>query len=255
MKKIKILILAGGGASTRLMFNGSNNDFFIEQVIIEKPVHKRLMLMRRVKTLGLMKVIGQLVFMAYNMWLNMLSKERITEIIENNNLSDNEIDERIITKVDSVNSEETIAILRKFRPDVVVVNGTRIIKKEILDAINVIFINTHVGITPRYRGVHGGYWALTESDIEHCGVTVHLVDSGIDTGGVLYQSVIRPTAKDNFNTYPYLQIAAAIPLMKKAIFDVSNGTYTIKESDSCSKLWSHPTMLEYLRHRVLRGVK
>ena len=239
MKKIKILILAGGGASTRLMFNGINNDFFIEQVIIEKPVHKRLMLMRRVKTLG----------------LKILSKERITEIIENNNLTDNEIDERIITKVDSVNSEETIAILRKFRPDVVVVNGTRIIKKEILDAINVIFINTHVGITPRYRGVHGGYWALTESDIEHCGVTVHLVDSGIDTGGVLYQNVIRPTAKDNFNTYPYLQIAAAIPLMKKAIFDVSNRTYIIKESDSCSKLWSHPTILEYLRHRVLRGVK
>ena len=43
-------------------------------------------------------------------------------------------------------------------------------------------INMHAGITLRYRGVHGGYWALAEQHPEWVGTTVHLVDPGIDTG-------------------------------------------------------------------------
>ena len=137
----------------------------------------------------------------------------------------------------------------------VVVNGTRIIKKEIIETIDAPFVNTHVGITPKYRGVHGGYWALTENDIEHCGVTVHLIDTGIDTGGILYQDVIEITDKDTFNTYPYLQTVAAIPLMKKAVNDIANKTYKTRKTDLPSRLWSHPTIMEYLKYRILHSVK
>jgi methionyl-tRNA formyltransferase len=43
----------------------------------------------------------------------------------------------------------------------------------------------HAGITPRYRGTHGGYWVLLNNDPGHCGVTIHLVDPGIDTGSIV----------------------------------------------------------------------
>ncbi len=49
----------------------------------------------------------------------------------------------------------------------------------------------HAGITLRYRGVHGGYWALAEQHPEWVGTTVHLVDPGIDTGGILAQSTFE----------------------------------------------------------------
>ena len=49
-------------------------------------------------------------------------------------------------------------------------------------------VNVHAGITPRYRGVHGGYWALAERHPEWVGTTVHLVDPGIDTGAILAQA-------------------------------------------------------------------
>jgi len=248
-------MLAGEGESTALMFNGIKDSFFIEKIIIESPVSKKQLLKRRVKKLGLMKVIGQIIFMVYNIWLKKKSQKRIIEIKYNENLNDKKIDEKITLKVDSVNSEETIKLLKKYQPDVVVVNGTRIIKKEVIEAVDAPFVNTHVGITPKYRGVHGGYWALAENDIEHCGVTIHLIDTGIDTGGVLYQKVISVTDKDTFNTYPYLQMAAAIPLMKKAINDIANKTYKIQNVDLPSRLWSHPTILEYLKHWILHGVK
>ena len=50
------------------------------------------------------------------------------------------------------------------------INGTRIISKATLGCVPAVFINTHVGITPTYRGVHGGYWSLVEGERARCGV-------------------------------------------------------------------------------------
>jgi len=129
------------------------------------------------------------------------------------------------------------------------------IKQEAIEAIEAPFINIHVGITPKYRGTHGGYWALAKNDEENCGVTIHLIDTGIDTGGILYQKRIQRTEKDSINTYPYLQLAAAIPLMKKAITEVANKNYKVQNVNLPSKLWSHPTLFEYIKNQIWFGVK
>ena len=256
MSDIKVLILSGNSDSTRLIFNEIKDSFSIVKVIIEEPVPKKQLLTKRLKKFGLSKVIGQMFFMVYNeIVLKKQSKKRINEIKHQNNLNDKKIDEAIVLRVKSVNFDQTKKILEECQPDVVLVNGTRIIKKEIIETINVPFVNLHTGITPIYRGVHGGYWALTENDIEHCGVTVHLVDTGIDTGSILYQDVIDITDKDTFSTYPYLQTVAAIPLIKKAINDIANKTYKIQKTDLPSRLWSHPTIMEYLKYRIFHGVK
>ena len=112
-----------------------------------------------------------------------------------------------------------------------------------------------MGVTPKYRGVHGGYWSLAMNDSENCGVTVHLVDQGIDTGEVLYQGFIQANENDNFNTYPIHQIAKAIPLMKAALDDARDNCISIKEGVLPSRLWYHPTILEYIKHWIQRGVK
>ena len=64
---------------------------------------------------------------------------------------------------------------------------------------------------------------LVAGDLEHCGVTVHKIDRGIDTGAIAAQALIKPTTRDNFSTYPLLQIANAIPLLKEAVRDALNG--------------------------------
>ena len=80
------------------------------------------------------------------------------------------VDGRVI-RVPSVNSGKARRALREFSPQVVVVNGTRIICNETLCAVDAPFINTHAGITPLYRGVHGGYWALREGRPDLVGTT------------------------------------------------------------------------------------
>ena len=151
MKNINVLMLAGRDQSTTLMFNGIKDDFSISKIIIEKPISKKILLRRRINKLGLAKVIGQIAFMIYiNFWLKKITQGRIKEI-KRNDLNDQAIDESIITKVDSVNSEETKMLLIKHQPDVVIVHGTRIIKKDIRLLLNyskknsqsIIMLNTH----------------------------------------------------------------------------------------------------------------
>jgi folate-dependent phosphoribosylglycinamide formyltransferase PurN len=251
----KIVILAGDTDTSRIMFNGLKNDFNIIKVIQEKPESTMIFMGRRIKRLGWVKVIGQISFMLFNKLFKKTSNWRIEQIKQTFNLDSNNYPEDILEEVESVNSKKVIQKLKNIHPDVVIVNGTRIISEKMLKAISAPFINTHTGITPKYRGVHGGYWALAQQDPENCGVTIHLVDRGIDTGGILYQAKIKPDSKDNFNTYPYLQYAKAIPLMRKAIADILKNRIAVHSNQLDSQLWYHPTIFEYLKYRIFGGIK
>jgi folate-dependent phosphoribosylglycinamide formyltransferase PurN len=82
---------------------------------------------------------------------------------------------------------------------------------------------------------------------------VHLVDAGIDTGAVLYQARLAPSAQDNYTTFPYLQLAAALPLLQQAAQDAVDGKLKPQKMDLPSHLWSHPTIWRYVWSGVLRG--
>jgi len=252
---MNIVMLVGEGDSSKIVYNSLSENFDIKMVIEDTSVSKKIFLKRRIKKLGYLKVFGQVLFMIYNKIFLKKSKKRIGIIKKENGLISDFYPKKVYRKVASINNQETIEILLKLKPNIVIVNGTRIISNKVLNAVDAVFINTHVGITPEYRGVHGGYWSLVNKDFNNCGVTVHLVDEGIDTGGVLYQDIIKITSSDNFNTYPYLQISKALPLLKKAIENVKNGSIIIKErTNSKSILYTHPTLFEYFKNKI-KGVK
>ena len=252
----KIVMLVDRSDLSRIMYHGIAQYYLIDKVIMEDSPSKKVLIQKRIKRLGLFKVIGQLVFMVFSKLISPLSQKRVEAILKDYQVIDTPYPEEKLIEVSSVNTIETIELLQKIDPNVVVVNGTRIISEKVLHAVDAYFINTHTGITPKYRGVHGGYWALTQNDAQNCGVTVHLVDKGIDTGGILYQATMRVTKEDSFNTYPYLQVIEAIPLMVKAIEDASTGVIkTISRADLESKIWTHPTIWEYFAYRISMGVK
>lgn len=247
----QIVILAGPGSSTDILFHSLDKELGIARVIVETPVSQRQLLKRRAEKLGWTTVMGQILFkLAVAKPLAAASQKRLQAIRTANGLREAPLPEDRVIRVSSINSPECIAELQRLQPDVIVVNGTRIISKKVLQAVSCPFINTHAGITPLYRGVHGGYWALANNDLAHCGVSVHLVDAGIDTGSILYQALITPTAEDNFITYPLLQLVAGLPLLVQAVRDALAGTLRRQPApEGPSRLWSHPTLAEYLQHR------
>ncbi|WP_072765402.1 formyl transferase [Arenibacter nanhaiticus] len=254
----KIVMLVGHGQSAKFMYNGLKDEFEIMNVLRAGYTSKGRVnfLKRRAKRLGYSKLIGQILFQICCVrLLNVFSKARVEELKRNLQLSEEDINKNILIDVPSVNSDECLKVLKRLNPDIIIVNGTEIISKKILNGIRATFVNTHVGITPKYRGVHGGYWALASDDKDNCGVTVHLVDAGIDTGGILRQGIIKVTPQDNFITYPYLQLAEGITCMKLALKDILNDNILPVKRDLESKLWYHPTLWQYLYVRITKGVK
>lgn len=251
----RIVMLCGDGPSSRFMYNALATEAEVLAVVMERKRSARAMIRHRARQLGWLTVIGQLAFIAFNLLLARLQRRRSDELIRRYGLLANPPPEDIIHRVDSVNAAAVRRLLRRLDPDAVVVNGTRILSNKVIDCIRRPFINTHAGITPRYRGVHGGYWALAHDDAANCGVTVHLVDAGVDTGSVLYQQRIHVEDSDGFNTYPLHQLAVGIPLMKKALRDVVDGTLAGNDGVAPSGLWYHPTLAQYLKYRLSRSVK
>jgi methionyl-tRNA formyltransferase len=223
-------------------------------VIVEREVARSLLLRRRIKRLGFAHVTGQLAFMAFQRLQQRAAQQRIAEIVHEANLETRWPDTNEMIRVPSINAPECIGHLQRLQPRAILVVGTRIIAEEVLRAIDVPFINYHAGITPKYRGVHGGYWAKAEGDPGNFGVTVHLIDKGIDTGDVLYQARLAPTAKDNYSTFPYLQLVAALPLLERAARDAAAGTLRPEKVDLPSHLWSHPTLWHYIKTGWRQGV-
>jgi folate-dependent phosphoribosylglycinamide formyltransferase PurN len=249
-------MLARPGYSTNILFHSLKNDFEIETVILEKPVAASELLKKRIKKLGWWKVAGQLLFqLSIAKILKRTSRKRKKEILKEYGLENTIVPENKIMRVASVNSSECIEALQKVKPELIIVCGTRIISKSVLESLPVRFMNIHAGITPKYRNVHGGYWALVNNDMENCGVTVHLVDEGIDTGTIIYQQKIPVTKRDNFATYPVLQLAEGIIYLKRAINDFFENKLILQKNNLESRLWYHPTIWQYIFYRIVYNKK
>lgn len=256
---MKIAMLLGRGSSSAILVNAVlawhlNAEFFL---VLERPPGRYAALRYRRRRLGMPVVIGQLVFQFLIVpIIRFRSARRIEQILTEYNLDTSTRGMRSAIEVANVNEECVSDQLKKFAPDIVLVNGTRIIKSNILCNVDAPFINTHVGITPMYRGVHGGYWALWNGDPENFGVTIHLVDSGVDTGKPLRQVRVHPSRDDTFVTYPLLQQAKALVAIRDILSDIPRALRSKEHSPSIgfSRQWFHPTVGQYLRGR-LRGVR
>ena len=257
---MRITVLAGPGRSTNILLNWLDEQGFDDvQAIIEKGISGRTKLRSRFKRLGLRTAFGQLVFqISVPPFLKMFSASRIGHIMNLHGLKDSTPLNSNIIHVDSVNDKKTINLLQERQPKIVIVNGTRIIRKNVLSSINCLFINTHAGITPQYRGVHGGYWALWNGDHRNFGVTVHLVDEGVDTGGVIAQVHANPSAEDNFVTYPVLQQAISFAILSEILADQNmHWLDHHKERDTkmeTGRQWYHRTICQYFAG-MMRGIK
>lgn len=253
----RIVLLAVEGEPTCMAFHVLERELGLAHVILEPPQSRVQLLRGRLKRLGFFTVAGQLLFqVAISPLLRRAARRRVAQIQEQLGLDTSPIQHASVKRVSSVNDANAIAMLKELKPDVVVVQGTRILSRRLLSEVNATFVNMHAGLTPMFRGVHGGYWAVATLKPELCGVTVHRVDPGIDTGAILAQARVPVTSADSFATYPVLQLGVGLPLLIQAVRDVLAGrSQPLTVPTGESRLWSHPTAWVYLWRRARWGAK
>lgn len=81
-------------------------------------------------------------------------------------------------------------------------------------------LNVHYSLLPWCAGVGGNYWPILEGS--PCGVTVHWVDGGYDTGAVFHQSEIAVEPWDTAGTLLEKQIAVAPVVVGQCLADLES---------------------------------
>lgn len=91
---------------------------------------------------------------------------------------------------------ENVEELRRLAPDVMVVAAFgQILRREVLELPRFGCLNVHASLLPRHRGASPIAGAILAGD-EATGVTIMLMDEGLDTGDILSQRAI-PIAPDD----------------------------------------------------------
>ena len=81
-----------------------------------------------------------------------------------------------------------------------------IIDLDSIDAVRGAAVNLHIGYLPLNRGAHPNVWSNIEGTIS--GVTIHLIDEGLDTGNILFQKEVSiDQSKHTFSSSYNLMIS------------------------------------------------
>lgn len=98
------------------------------------------------------------------------------------------------------------AFIKSERIDLAVSYGYRhIIRQDVLDALPGRIFNLHISYLPWNRGADPNFWSFVEGTPK--GVTIHIVDSGLDTGDIVAQREIHmdPSQETLRSSYERLQ--------------------------------------------------
>jgi phosphoribosylglycinamide formyltransferase-1 len=92
----------------------------------------------------------------------------------------------------------------------------RIIPQSVIDAFRGQIFNLHLSLLPAFPGFGATKRALL-AGLSHTGVTVHLIDAGIDTGPIVAQQKIAIESTDNEASLGRRQFEAAVPLLLQTV--------------------------------------
>lgn len=126
-------------------------------------------------------------------------------------LSNNEISNSLIYWLEKEAKEDLITynkplnlkFIKKIKPDFVISYSYRsIVSKEIINYMKGNIINLHISLLPWNKGADPNVWSFLEDTPK--GVTIHIIDEGIDTGHILIQKEVcidesTETLKSSYN--------------------------------------------------------
>ena len=78
-------------------------------------------------------------------------------------------------------------------------------------------VNLHLGLSPYYRGTATNFYPLVNEEPEYVGATIHLIDTGIDTGPILRHARPSIVADDKPHTIGCKAILAGIEALLSSL--------------------------------------
>ena len=99
-----------------------------------------------------------------------------------------------------------------------------ILMKSIIESSKAPIINLHISYLPWNRGAHPNFWSFF--DCTPSGVSIHLIDEGVDTGPILYQRYVNFVKEQTTFSLTYKQLILEIEsLFRENLPSIIAGNY------------------------------
>jgi folate-dependent phosphoribosylglycinamide formyltransferase PurN len=152
------------------------------------------------------------------------------------------------------NSLEAIAQLRQWAPDAAVFTGGNILRQPLLAIPRFGVLNAHLALLPQIRGMSSPEWSLL-SDVP-LGISIHLMDTGIDTGPILVQQQFElPPQCDSLMDLRNRMIAGGIGLIAHALAGLEDGSIRPKPQPDVDRDRQYFVAHDFLKAQALARLK
>jgi len=121
------------------------------------------------------------------------------------------------------NSSGALSQMKKWSPDLAIFSGGNILREQILKIPRVGVLNSHLALLPEIRGMSSPEWSLLSG--VPIGITIHRMDSGLDTGPILLRREFTAAGEcESLTDLRNRMIAEGIELIAEAVSGLDRGT-------------------------------
>ncbi len=225
----------------------------ISAVILQRPMTfrgKLALVRRRLARQGLGRVVDELLFQVYYRLFLRTGDERVRRELGLSPVTRQSLAGRVdVFDVDSINSPEAEALLKRLAPDLVVMASRELIRPDVLALARLGFVGCHPGILPDFRGAYASFWAMHAGKPEKIGLSVYLAGSGIDTGPLVAERIVAPRfGVEHFKVESERLILEGARELLQAIDQAERGAlHTYTKPDAPGPLYSLVGLTDYLR--------
>ncbi|WP_163337116.1 methionyl-tRNA formyltransferase [Desulfopila sp. IMCC35008] len=148
-----------------------------------------------------------------------------------------------------LNNPKFHEIIKQYKPDIFISVASPIIfKEQLINIPKLDTINIHNAPLPNYRGMLPNFWQLYH-DEKQAGMTIHRINTGIDTGDMLLQHFTPIESIDSLHDLIVKTKKAGVSQMIKVIEDFRAGTTTYTKIEGTGSYFTFPTREDVLEFK------
>lgn len=144
-----------------------------------------------------------------------------------------------VWEVQRLADPETLATLASYQPDIICVACFSLrIPRVLIDLPRLGFLNVHPSLLPANRGPVPLFWTFREG-LATTGVTIHLIDEGMDSGAILVQEPVPVPDGISYDALEFQCIQIGKTLLAHTVWNLATGHATHTPQDKTKSSY-HP---------------
>jgi len=158
-----------------------------------------------------------------------------------------------LLEVADMNAPDSVRAIRG-RVDLLVNAGGGIFRRPLIEAFGGKVLNAHMGLLPDFRGMNALEWSLLHGVPP--GVTIHLIDTGIDTGEILDFREIAVSADDSIASLRAKSLPLSVELTANGIVGLQQNRVRCepqRRDDGRQYFVMHPRLRRLAERRIRIG--